>query len=168
MDQIILYIQTNAYGIVGLTLLSATVSSIALAFAKKVVFYADYDDLAISAAMCALPAVLVVIAAMFVQHVAAFYLAGLVFVGLLIKVAHTTFRANSNSIWKTVLLLVGKLVMSFLYVAFLYKALAGEKRTDRGKGWFFLVILTPLLIALVHKRTGRFAIGRSGRLQVND
>ena len=165
MDQVIQFVQTNVYGILGVILLVSTVASIALAFAKTVVFYADYNDLALSAAMCAFPAVIIVVSAMFVPHVAALYVAGVVFVGLLIKTAHTTFRSNNNSVMKTALLLVGKTVMSFLYVAHLYQALAGKKRTDRGKGWFVLAILTPLLIALVHERTGRFAITPSGRLQ---
>ena len=165
-EALIAWIQANILAVVGLPLLLTTIVGIVLAFMKKVVFYADFNDLALSAGMFALPA-LTYVAGLFFQvpETICLYVAGAVFLGLFAKTVLTTWRGNDGSLWKTPLVLVGKVAMSFLFIAHLYQSFTGKTRSKRGGGWFVLAILTPLMLALVADHRGIFSITSTGRVR---
>ena len=165
-NQLIQYIQANILAVVGLPLLLTTIVGIVLAFMKKVVFYTDFNDLALTAGMFALPA-LAYIAGLFFQvpEQICLYVAGAVFAGLLIKVVLTTWKSNGGSLWKTPLVLVGKVAMSFLFIANLFQSFTGKTRSKRGAGMFVLLLMTPLTLALVADHRGIFSITSTGRVR---
>ena len=165
IDQVLLWVQTNVYGIAGGTVLVVTVAGVVMSFAKKAVFYADFNDLAITAGMFALPALVLVAGSLLAPFSILVYVAGAVFVGLFLKVALTTWRSNDGSWWKTPVLLVGKATLSFLFIAYLYQAFTGKTRSKRGQGWFVVAILTPLTLALVAEHRGLFAVTPTGRIR---
>ena len=165
LSEIFQLIESYAFGTVGTLFLVVTVVGIVLGFSKRAVFYTDYNDLGVSAGMFALPALIIFAAGSFVPQTVAIWIAGIVLVGLLVKVSLTTYRSNNGSIWKTIVIVIAKTFMSFLFVFHLVTALTAKKRSERGGGWFVLVILTPLLIALVNEKKGVFSISSTGRLQ---
>ena len=142
-----------------------------LAFLKKAVFYQNFNDLAWSAGMCAIPALVLVIGAtMFgqsnsvLQSNPALYVVGGLFVLLFIKTAVTTYKSNSGSLVLTPILMVGKTALSFLFIFYLYWSMTAKTRSERGKGMFVVVILTPIMLALVKEHKGLYAITKSGRM----
>jgi hypothetical protein len=149
--------------IAGIIFCILSILGIALGLMKKVTFYKDFNDLGISAATLAIPTMIIVAITPFLMIKEIFYLAGIVFLVLFGTMTYKTFVSNNCSILITSVLLVAKLAMSFLYVFYLYIALTGEKRADRGRGWFVLAILTPLLLALVKEPTGGFRLATTGR-----
>ena len=165
IDQITQFVQTNTLGIVGVSILLATVLGVAMSLAKKSVFYADFNDLAVSMGMCALPALVLMVGLSFGQGDAPRYIAGAIFVGLFLKSVVRTYKTNNGSIWKTAVLMVGKVTLSFLYIVYLLEALTAKKRSDRGKAWFVLAILTPLMLALTENHKGLFRIMPMGRMR---
>ena len=164
-DQVLLWLQTNLYGIAGGTILVVTVAGIVMSFTKEAVFYADFNDLALSAGMFALPALVLVAGSLLAPMEVLVYVAGAVFVGLFLKVALTTWKSNDGSWWKTPLLLVGKTTMSFIFIFYLYQAFTAKTRSKRGQGWFVVAILTPLTLALVAEHRGLFAVTPTGRIR---
>lgn len=166
LSELLQTIVNYSFGSIGIAILVATVAGVALGFSKRVVFYTDYNDLGLAAAMCALPALILFIGVSLVPQSVALGIAGVVFIGLLVKTAMTTYQSNERSIWKTILVLIAKLVMSFLFVFHLLGALTAKTRRKRGGSWFVLVILTPLLIALVKEQKGIFSITSTGRVRM--
>ena len=162
VDLAIFYVQTNLPDIVVISILGAVMLSVTLAFLGKVVFYADYNDLSICAAMFGLPALIIVLGLFWMGNSSEliFVLAAVVFLPLFFLVALTTWRSN-RSIWKTVIVMIGKTTLSFLYVFHLFDALTAKNRSRRGISWFVLAILTPLIYALVADKQGkRLPLGR--------
>ena len=164
-EETIAYIQGNLFGIVGGTILVLTIVGITMSFLKRAVFYADFNDLALTAGMFALPALVMVAGSMLAPGEYIIYIAGAVFAGLLLKVIVTTWKSNEGSFWKTPLLIVGKVAMSFIFIAYLYQAFTRKTRSGRGQGWFVVAIVTPLMIALVSEHRGLFAISSTGRIR---
>lgn len=166
-------VQTNMPLIVLGTVFGLVLLSVILAFAKKAVLYANFNDLAWSIGMFAIPAVVMMVGAAFMQTpetgepempVALLSVGGGLFLLLFVKTAITTYRSNNGSILLTPILMVGKMALSFLFIFYLYWSLASKTRSERGKAVFVLVILTPIMLALVREHKGVYAISRSGRL----
>ncbi len=134
-----------------------------MSLAKKSVFYADFNDLGVSLGMFALPGLILFVGMNFDLNDAPRYIAGAVFAALFLKSGITTYKTNNGSIWKTAVLMVGKVALSFLYLAYLLEAFTAKKRSDRGRAWFVVVILTPLMLALTKNRKGLFPIPSMGR-----
>lgn len=155
-DQAVLYIQSVLPEVILYGLLGAVILSVALAFMGRVVFYANYRDLGLSAAMFGLPALVVALGLFWLGAPGdvLFYMAAVVFVPLFVMVTVTTWKAN-RSLWKTAIVMVGKTTLSFLYVVHLFDALTAKNRSKRGMSWFILAILTPLMFALVADRSGK-------------
>ena len=155
-DEAVLYVQTALPDVVVYGFLGAIILSVALAIMKRVVFYADYRDLGLSAAMFGLPALVLVVGIFWLGNAgqSLFYAAAVVFVPLFVMVTVTTWKAN-RSVWKTVIVMIGKTTLSFLYVVHLFDALTAKNRSKRGLSWFVLAILTPLMFALVADRSGK-------------
>ena len=163
--QILEIVHNYTFETVGIVFLVVTVLGVYLGLAKKAVFYADYNDLALSAGIFALPVLIIFLGRTFVPPAVAMWVAVIAFVVLFGYSASTTFRTNKQSIWKTIVLSIAKLVMSFLFVFHLFSAFTSQKWRDRGGSIFFLVLLTPLLIALVSEKKGFFALTTRGRLR---
>lgn len=163
MDELIKYTTSHWGEIIGIAILSITVIGVTLGFTKKAIFYNDFNDLGISAATFAVPALIVVGVGAFIPHESIMYFAAFAFFGFFAAMVYKTFLANNKSIILTGVLVVAKMTMSFLYVLHLYTALTGKKRSERGQGWFVLAIMTPLLLALVHTKEGSFRLAPSGR-----
>ena len=166
-------VTSNMPLIVAGTVLAVVLLGVVLAFARKAVFYANFNDLAWSAGMVAIPALVLVGVAPFVSGSGEgdaqvptwlLYAAGGLFVLLFVKTAITTYKSNNGSILLTPVLLVGKLFLSFMFVFYLYWSMTAKTRSERGKGMFVLVILTPIMLALVREHKGVYAISKSGRL----
>ena len=115
--------------------------------------------------MFALPALVLVAGSFFAPLEILVYVAGAVFVALFVKMAVTTWKSNGGSLWKTPLLLVGKAVLSFIFIAYLYQAFTAKTRSKRGQGWFVVAIVTPLMLALVAEHKGLFAVTPTGRIR---
>lgn len=156
VDQAIFYVQTSLPEFVVIFVLGAVMLSITLAFLGKVVFYADYNDLSICAAMFGLPALIIVLSMFWTGTISEgiLILAAVVFVPLFFVATLTTWRSN-RSIWKTVIVMFGKTTLSFLYIFHLFDALTAKNRSKRGISWFVLAILTPLMYALVADKQGK-------------
>ena len=159
LDSVILYVQSNQSGIILYTVAGSVILSLILTFMDKVVFYNDFKDLGLSAALCLIPLLTI--------YVGARYLGGLsidiavvIFALLLIPSTYNTWRAN-KSIWKTVIVLISKTALSFVYAIYLLKLIFPEKGSKGGfASVIVLGILTPLLFALVADKS----IGESPQL----
>lgn len=163
IDQIILYVQTHQDSLIFYALLLTTILGIVLAFMRKAVFYADYSDLTITAAMFGLPALVLAIGIFYLgQFAITITIAGITFVPLFLTVLAKTWKSN-RSVWKTVVILISKTILSFLYVVYLLNALTEKNRSKRGVSWFILAIMTPLMFALVHDKSGKPASLPKGR-----
>ena len=166
IDQVLLWVQTNVYGIAGGTVLVVTVAGVVMSFAKKAVFYADFNDLAITAGMFALPALVLVAGSLLAPFSILVYVRGArCSSACSSRWRSRTWRSNDGSWWKTPVLLVGKATLSFLFIAYLYQAFTGKTRSKRGQGWFVVAILTPLTLALVAEHRGLFAVTPTGRIR---
>ena len=131
---------------------------------KKAIFYADYNDLALSAATFSVPALIMIVGSNFIGNPKiVMWLALVIFFGLFIRMLITTYKANDGKIFHLTIMSISKLVLSFIYIIYLYDSMAAKKRTDRGKAMFILVILTPILYALVHEKEGVFKLSSRGR-----
>ena len=168
--------QSNMPLIVLGAIFAVVLLGVILAFVRKAVFYQNFNDLAWSAGMFAIPALVVMVGAVFVSAgagaetentqmpVGLLYAAGGLFVLLLVKTAITTYKSNSGSLVLTPIILIGKAVLSFLFVFYVYWSLASKNRAERGKAMFVLVILTPIMLALVREHKGIYGISKSGRI----
>ena len=96
-EETIAYIQGNLFGISGGIILVLTIVGITMSFLKRAVFYADFNDLALTAGMFALPALVMVAGLMLAPGEYLIYIAGAVFAGLLLKVVVTTWKSNEGS-----------------------------------------------------------------------
>ena len=169
-------VQSNMPLIVFGAIFAVVLLGVILAFAKKAVFYANFNDLAWSAGMIAIPALVMMVGAMFMSAGAEtetgdtqmpaglLYAAGGLFVLLFVKTTVTTFKSNKGSFLLTPILMVGKITLSFLFIFYLWWSMTAKTRSERGKGMFVLVILTPIMLALVREHKGVYAISKSGRL----
>jgi uncharacterized membrane protein len=159
-------ITDNILQLIVIICIIVTVIGIILSFTKKVIFYSDYNDLGLSLAVFAVPVVLMIIIQQFggMGIIAAFVLISLT-VGLLTLLGYKTWVANDRRILPTIIVVPSKLILSFLYVIYLFSALTGKKRRERGQSWFVLIILTPLMLSLVHTQEGRFRLSSTGRLR---
>lgn len=61
MSELLQTVVDYSFGLIGIAILVATVAGVALGFSKRVVFYTDYNDLGLAAAMYALPALILFI-----------------------------------------------------------------------------------------------------------
>lgn len=165
MDAVLAFIQNYISGSIGTILLVLTILGIVLAYKKVVVFYADFNDLAISAATFAVPAIIIVIAIALTLPGITYSIAILLFLVLFIWTTYKTLKSNAWSIWKSIIVLAGKILVSFVFVLFLYQAYTAKTRSARGQGWFVLIVLTPIMLTLVDKHTGLFALSSAGRLR---
>ena len=167
MDEIITYINANTGTSIAIAALVITALGVALGLMNKVIFYNDYNDLGVSAATIAIPALILASTFIFYKDqetiATIFLVAATAFIGFFIVMAYKTFMANNMSVVVTLILIVAKLVMSFIFVLHLFNALTAKKRATRGQSWFVLAILTPLLLALVHTKEGSFRLTATGR-----
>ncbi len=145
-------------------ILIITIIGVLLGVSKKAVYFSNYNDLGLSAAVFAAPATIFLVTAQFgIAPDLVLIVVVILFFGLLLTVLFRTWKANNKSIIKTFIIGISKLVMSFLYVFYLYQAFTGDKAKTRRTSWFTLAIFTPLLIALVQDKTGSFKLNSRGR-----
>ncbi len=152
LDSIIPYIQQNQVDIILCTVAGSVILSLILTFMGKVVFYNDFKDLGLSAALCLLP-LFIIYAGVFFLGDLSIDIAVVTFVLLLIPSAYNTWRAN-KSVWKTVIVLISKTALSFVYAFYLLELIFPKKGGKRSLApAIVLAILTPLLFALVHDKS---------------
>lgn len=154
LDSVVLYVQSNQSSIILYTVAGSVILSLILAFMGKVIFYNDFKDLGLSAALCFIPLLILFggmslsfrigIPISWLQTIASITFA-LLFLASLVN----TWRAN-KSIWKTVIVLVSKTALSFIYAIYLLNLIFPDKGGKRSVISMIVVgILTPLLFALV-------------------
>lgn len=140
-----------------------------LGFTKQATFYEDFNDLGLSAIAFAGPVVVsIVLLQLGLNSTVTLVLSVSLLLVLSYYSAKTTFRSNSDKpLHTTIILVISKLFMSFLYIFYLYQAMTDKDRGARRKAWFVLVVLTPVLLLLVKNHEGRFTITSSGRPRIN-
>lgn len=150
-----------------ISILAVAVLGVALGLTKKAVFYNDYNDLGLSLGTLAFPSVIVLVLLQFgLYGVLTWGIAATVFTIMFGVMVRRTYVANRGKLWVVPVLLMSKLVLSVLYVAHLADLTMGKNRRTRGKGWFVVIVLTPLLLALVHTQEGRFYLTSAGRPRI--
>lgn len=141
-----------------------TMLGIFLGVTKRVVFYADYNDLGLSLSIFAVPLVSLII----LKYVAVFNFKILIIplllaAGLICILIYNTWKSNNKKILPVLIIMPSKLILSFLYIIYLYSAFTEKGRRARGQSFFVITVLTPLLLALVQAERGRFNLTRFRR-----
>lgn len=136
---------------------------VVLAFTKRAVFYADFNDLALTAAMFALPALVLAAGSLFTPF-------------SLLVTSRARCSSACSSRWRSrpggrmaarsgrprPRGREGRTVVPVHRIA--VSAFTAKTRSKRGQGWF-VAILTPLLLALVAEHRGLFAITPTARVR---
>jgi len=162
--EVIQDIINNVPQIIGVALLIVTIIGIILGLTKKAIYFNDYNDLGVSAAVFATPFVVGLISLQFgLNPTMTLSISTILFLTLFCLTLYKTWKANEGMLLITIIVSISKLIMSFLYIFHLYMALTGKQRTARGKAWFILAVFTPILLGLVHTKEGSFRLSRTGR-----
>jgi hypothetical protein len=143
-------------------LILVAILCVALTLFGEATCYEDFNDLGVSLGVVAGPAlvgVIVMYAALPVE--ASVFLVALPGVLCLLVTIWKTYR--SNNIFLFPFMIITKVFLSFLYIIYLWQALAAKTRRGRGASRFILIILSPFLYALVKNKQGVFSISKTGR-----
>lgn len=127
-----------------------------LGWQKKIVIYSDFDDLFFVFCMFLLP-----IGILYLITFLALYKETIIHLGIFIEfilLISTCVKAfKNNNILGAILSIYTKLPLGFLFVFHLISILDKNKNIDKNRGLFdaiSLFMLTPLILKLVHNKTG--------------
>lgn len=152
LDSVILYVQLNQSGIILYTVAGSVILSLVLTSMGKVVFYNNFNDLGLSAALCFIPLLTIYAEARYLGSFS-LTLAGIVFALLLIPSVYNTWSAN-KSIWKTVLVVISKTALSFIFAICVISWIIPNKEGKRSlSSMIVAIVLAPILIALVNDKS---------------
>jgi Na+/H+-translocating membrane pyrophosphatase len=138
------------------SVLTITITGCVLGVKDRITVFRNYDDLGL---------VFLAVAPLFIGFITAISWilipAAIASVGLVGWLIVRTWQDNA-SVWKLAIALVTKLMLSVLFIAFVWDLLApsGKTQLDRAKQRGFaaamLAILTPVVYRLVKSKTGVF------------
>lgn len=129
---------------------------------RRIVVFHDYDDLGLTFMVPASFVLIVYLFGMFgADQRVATIVGGVVASGIFMRVAWTTFLANGNNIFRTLLALVTKVPVSIIWILNLLQLLnpsgkGAERSRNRGQALIILTLMTPILGLLVVNRSGSF------------
>lgn len=147
-----------------LTIFAVVISS----YFNGVTIYRDYNDLALSCGVLAVPIVVILLLNWVITLSGSnfsedliYFIVLPIFVSLFIFTVINTFR--SNNILIAPFVLITKLFLSFTFVINLYLFMTNHDK-NRGQKAFITMILGVLLTSLVKENTGLFRIGSTGKV----
>ena len=152
LDSVVLYVQSNQSSIILYFVAGSVILSLILTSMGKAVFYNNFKDLGLSAALCFIPIIIIYVGFRYLGGYS-LHLAGIVFALLLIPSVYNTWSTN-KSIWKTVIVVISKTTLSFIFVICVISWIIPNKEGKRSlSSMIVAIVLAPILIALVHDKS---------------